>query len=163
QLFYWYLFKPLFACVLLWPFVRGPIYNDVRILLIVFLALNFFLNSRLGQAISEASLQSIIQVYEVLRSGLLPGLYRLVNQRFKRLVGSAEGVLFRVAEWLRFRSGDRRFSRVVRAFLGVLWYPVSFLARLYLVVLIEPGFNPIKAPLSILFAKIVYPLLITGS
>ena len=37
--------------------------------------------------------------------------------------------------------------------------PFAFLIRFYTVVLIEPMINPLKLPLSILFAKFVYPLL----
>jgi hypothetical protein len=38
--------------------------------------------------------------------------------------------------------------------------PFAFLIRFYTVVLIEPMINPLKLPLSILFAKFVYPLLL---
>jgi hypothetical protein len=162
QLFYWYLLKPLVVCAIVWPLFRGVI-TDVRVALpLLFLALNFLVNSRLGQAAGEAFVQTIGKLYEMLRSGFLSGLVRMVMHGFKRMVDFVEELLFSVDEWLRFRSGDSRFSMVVRAILGVFWYPVSFLARLYLVVLIEPTINPIKLPLSVLFAKIVYPLLIAG-
>jgi hypothetical protein len=162
QLFHWYVFKPLVAAVLVLPLLRG-VFTDWRVgVLLIFFVSSVVLNSRFGQGATDAVTQGVVRLYELLRAGLLPGLYRLVMQAFKRTVEVVEGMLYSVDEWLRFRSGDSRFSLVVRAVLGVLWYPVSFLTRLYLVVLIEPGFNPIKAPLSILFAKIVYPLLITG-
>ena len=64
-------------------------------------------------------------------------------------------------DWLRFRDGDSRASLVLRTALGVLWFPVSCLARFYMVVLIEPGFNPIKAPVSYLAAKVMLPLSVT--
>jgi hypothetical protein len=67
-----------------------------------------------------------------------------------------------VEEWLRFRSGDNIVGRAVRGVLGVLWFPIGWLARFYLVVLIEPGFNPVKAPLAILAAKFMYPLFLTN-
>ena len=38
--------------------------------------------------------------------------------------------------------------------------PFAFLLRFYTVVLIEPMINPLKLPLSILFAKFIYPLLL---
>jgi hypothetical protein len=47
---------------------------------------------------------------------------------------------------------------VTRALLGVLWFPVSYIARFYMVVLIEPGINPVKLPISSFAAKFIYPL-----
>jgi hypothetical protein len=130
---------------------------------LLFLLANGFINSRIGQATTEAFVQSVAQLYELLRAGLIPGMYRLIVRFFKQIVDLVESMLFSVDEWLRFRAGDSRISMVVRAVLGLLWFPVSFLTRLYLVVLIEPGFNPIKAPLSMLAAKFVYPALLAGS
>jgi hypothetical protein len=66
-----------------------------------------------------------------------------------------------VDDRLRFREGDDRASLVVRTVLGALWFPVSYVARFYTVVLIEPGFNPIKAPVSYLAAKVMLPLSVT--
>jgi hypothetical protein len=165
QVLYPYVLKPGVACLVLWYLGLSNVFtygNWHWGLLILFLVLMFLLNSRLGHALTEVTVRSGVWLYEALRAGLLPGLYRLVTRVFKQMVDFVEGLLFSVDEWLRFRTGDSTYSMVVRAILGVLWYPVSFVARLYLVVLIEPGFNPIKAPLSILFAKIVYPLLLTG-
>lgn len=165
QLFYWYLFKPLIAAALVAPLVvdlfREPKQRWVG-LVGTFLIMTLLLNTRLGQGTTDAFAQTVVKLYELLRAGLLPGLFRLIQNLFKRVMDGVEAVLFSVDEWLRFRAGDSRFSMAVRAVLGVLWFPVQFLARLYLVVLIEPGFNPIKAPLSILFAKFVYPALFAG-
>ena len=67
-------------------------------------------------------------------------------------------MLHSVDEWLRFRQGDSRLSLIVRTIAGFLWYPVAWLLGFYLVVLIEPGFNPVKAPVSYLAAKFMVPL-----
>ncbi len=69
-----------------------------------------------------------------------------------------EYVLHTVDEWLRYRQGDSQLSLVVRTVGGLLWYPIAWLARFYLVVLIEPGFNPLKAPVSYLAAKFMVPV-----
>ena len=47
---------------------------------------------------------------------------------------------------------------MIRTIAGFLWYPVAWLLRFYLVVLIEPWFNPLKAPVSLLAAKFMYPV-----
>ncbi|HEY7426284.1 MAG TPA: hypothetical protein VH682_18780, partial [Gemmataceae bacterium] len=102
---------------------------------------------------------ALANFYELLRAGLLPGLLRLLLWAFKQTIDMTEYVLHTVDEWLRFRQGDSRLSLVVRTVVGLLWYPVAWLARFYLVVLIEPGFHPLKAPISILAAKLIYPIL----
>jgi hypothetical protein len=112
----------------------------------------------MGKAVGEAILQGLANFYEQLRAGLLPGLLRLLLWAFKQTIDMTEYVLHSVDEWLRFRQGDSRLSLVVRTAAGVLWYPVGWLARFYLVVLIEPGFNPVKAPVSYLAAKFMVPL-----
>jgi hypothetical protein len=162
QLFYWYLFKPALASLLVWPFVRGA-FRDWQVGVgVVFLVAIIVLNSRLGQTATEAGVQSVVRFSELLRAGLLPGLIRLILRVFKQIVDWVESLLFTVDEWLRVRAGDKKFAIALRAILGVFWFPISFVARLYLVVLIEPGFNPIKVPLSILAAKFVYPALLAG-
>ncbi len=117
------------------------------------------LTSRVGRAVSEAVQDALVKLGTMVRVGLIPGLIRFFLRLFKQVVESIEYVLFVVDEWLRFRSGAGRTSLVVRTILGVIWYPISFLARFYMVVLVEPCVNPIKLPLSILAAKFVYPML----
>jgi hypothetical protein len=155
QLFWSFLLKPFVVCALLWLWVP----ETSRTWLMAgstFVAINFVLNSRLGRVAGDLILQSFVDFYELLRAGLLPGLFRLVLWLFKQIIEVMEFVLHTVDDWLRFRTGDSRLSLVVRTVFGLLWYPIAALARFYLVVLIEPGFNPIKAPISILAAKVIY-------
>jgi hypothetical protein len=156
QLFYWYLFKPAAASALLWwlvPDTRSPLGVATT-----FLAANFVLNSRPGKALSEGLVGAFVELYELMRGGLFPGLFRLLVSVFKRVIDLMEYVLFSVDEWLQFRSGNNKLLMVAQTILGVLWFPVSYLARFYMIVLIEPGFNPIKAPVSYLAAKITWPI-----
>jgi hypothetical protein len=155
-----FVFKPVVVCAVVALFVPGAVAGGFSALS-TFLAANFVVNSRLGREFENTFLQGLGDFYDLLRAGLLPGLFRLVVALFKRVIDAVEYVLFTVDEWLRFRGGDSVLSMVVRAAATVLWYPVAFLVRFYLVVMIEPGFNPVKAPLSILAAKFVYPLLFT--
>lgn len=155
-----YLLKPLLVCVL-FRFWLPEKFESALNLFLLFLAANFVLNSRPGLAAGEAVFFALGKLYELLRAGLLPGLVRLVLAVFKQTVDTVEYVLFTVDEWLRFRSGDSRFSMAVRSVLGVLWFPVSYLMRFYMLVLIEPGINPIKFPVCSLAAKFIYPFGVT--
>lgn len=161
QLFVGYVVKPLIACALLRVWIPEAFAGWLA--LITFLAANFVLNSRLGLATTEAVMGLLVQVYELLRAGLLPGLFRFILRLFKQVIDTVEYVLFTVDEWLRFRSGDSRFSMGVRTVLGLFWFPVSYVARFYMVVLIEPGLNPIKFPISSLGAKFIYPIALAGA
>src|SRR5262249_18316030 len=118
QLFYWYVLKPLVLCLLLWvlvPETLGVAEHDSsnrwadRItwmqVALTFLAANFLVNSRPGQAAAETIRHGCARFLALLRSGLIPGLIRLVVQVFKRILHTMEAALFKVDEWLRFRGG----------------------------------------------------------
>src|SRR5262249_51811954 len=146
QLFYWYLSKPRTASALVWWLVSAlPTPLGAAI---TFLAANLVLNSHPGKAATEAVSQVLMRFFELLRDGLVQGLFRQILHLFKQIVDVVQYVLFTVDEWLRYRGGDSKITMVVQTILGVFWYPISFVARFYMVVLIEPGFNPIKAPVS---------------
>ncbi len=99
--------------------------------------------------------------FELLRAGLIPGLIHLVTRVFKQVTDAVEHFLFTIDEWLWFRSGEGRASLVARTVLGLLWFPIAYAARFFMVVLIEPGYNPLKAPIAILAAKFMLP--VTGA
>jgi hypothetical protein len=161
-LFWAYACKPALVSALLWWMMP----DDLQQLFtwpaqcLAFLVLSYVLNTRFGKAVTDGLLQLLASVYELLRAGLLPGLLRLLLWAFKQTIDMTEYVLYTVDEWLRFRQGDSSLSLVVRTVAGLVWYPVAWLARFYLVVLIEPGFHPLKAPISILAAKFIYPFVL---
>jgi hypothetical protein len=157
QLFYWYLFKPLLACLLIWLFLPEA-FENMAGGIGIFVACSLLLNTRAGQAAQEMVRQGLLRLVGLLRAGLLPGLIRIVMLVFKKSIELVESGLFAVDEWLRFRSDAGRVTLAVRMVLGVIWFPISYLARFYMVVLVEPGFNPVKFPISCLAAKFVYPM-----
>jgi hypothetical protein len=157
QLLYWYVFKPALVCAFLyWPMPQlfAHWYSALATYFLVLL----LLNSRIGRGVSEGIQDVLVNFATMVRAGLIPGLIRLTLNVFKQVIELVEYVLFVVDEWLRFRSGGGRTSLVVRTLLGVIWYPIAFLARFYMVVLIEPGINPVKLPLSLIIAKILLPI-----
>jgi hypothetical protein len=157
HLIYWFLIKPLVFTALLWllvPATRSTIWAALATLAGVIV----LLNSRMGQALTEAVFQGLVHFVQLLGSGLLSGLVHWVLRVFKSVTDMVEYLLFSVDEWLRFRRGDSRAAMVVRTVLGLAWWPISYVTRLYMVVLIEPGINPIKFPISSVAAKFVYPV-----
>jgi hypothetical protein len=156
-LFWSFGLKPAVACLLLYLIVPDVFVNWPAGC-ITFLLTGIVLNYRPVKALGEAILQAVANVYESLRAGLLPGLLRFVMWIFKQVTDGLEYLLHTVDEWLRFRQGDSQLSLVIRTVAAFLWYPVAWLMRFYLVVLIEPWFNPVKAPVSLLAAKFMYPI-----
>jgi hypothetical protein len=157
QLFYWYICKPLLLCSLLWFFVPQT-FSSWLVIGLSFLAANFLVNSRPGQAAAEAVSHALVRFFELLRSGLIPGTVRLIVEVFKRILHAMEAVLFKVDEWLRFRKGDSTWTMSARIIVGLVWFPISYLARFNMVVFIEPCLNPVKLPVCSIAAKIIYPL-----
>lgn len=157
QLFFSYIFKPLVLCTLVWFFLPETFSTWLQVAL-TFLAANFLVNSRPGQAAAETLNHAMLHFFALLRSGLIPGLIRLVVQLFKHILHTMEAILFNVDEWLRFRGGDSRAAMTVRIILGVLWFPISYLARFNMVVLIEPAFNPVKFPVCSIATKVIVPM-----
>ncbi|HYT91560.1 MAG TPA: hypothetical protein VEL76_22800, partial [Gemmataceae bacterium] len=156
QLVYWYVVKPLAVCVLLW--VLWPAEFNALAKVLSFPLVLLILNSQIGHAVNEGLNQVLYRFFDQLRTGLLPGLIHLVTRVFKEITDKIEYFLFTVDEWLWFRSGDTRTSLVTRTILGLIWYPIGYLARFVMVVLIEPGYNPLKAPVSYLAAKFMVPV-----
>ncbi|HEX8911849.1 MAG TPA: hypothetical protein VF796_05785, partial [Humisphaera sp.] len=152
-----YVAKPLLLCAVLW-LAFPPTRRDPSTAWLVFICASLAMNSRLGQAAGKAAAAGLDAALQVVRAGLLPGLYRLIVEVSKQVIDAVEWLLFTVDDWLRFRTGDTNASLVTRTALGVLWFPVAYLARFYMVVLIEPGFNPIKAPICYAAAKVMLPV-----
>jgi hypothetical protein len=125
---------------------------------ITFLAAALFVNTRLGRAAEALLLEFSRGVIELFRA--FPSILRWINDVFREMVYALEWVLARTEDWLRLRGRGGPLAVTVRAVAGLFWMPFAFLIRFYTVVLIEPMVNPLKLPLSILFAKFIYPLLL---
>ena len=115
-------------------------------------------NSIVGR-IGEVMLLELARgLIELVRS--TPTLLHWINDIFRDLVYVLEWVLARTEDWLRLRGSAGRLSVAVRAIASLVWMPFAFFIRFYTIVLIEPMINPLKLPVSILFAKFIYPLLL---
>jgi hypothetical protein len=149
---YWYVLKPAAVTALLWLYAPAT-FGWPPALVGTFIAAAVVLNSRFGVAIGETAVEMVTLLYGWLRFEFFQGLYRLIAQFFKRITAAVESVLYTVDEWLRFRSDESQLTMVLRAVLGVAWFPIGYVIRLYFVTLIEPSLNPIKLPLSSLAMK----------
>lgn len=157
QFFYWCLLKPMLFCIPLW-LLRPDWFSTWIARTLCFLTAVFAVNSAFGQAMTETFGQVLLRLSELISVRLFKGLVNLTMYLFKEAVSTLEGVLFTIDEWLRFRTGESRTWTAFRLIGGLIWFPISWFLRFYIVVLVEPGFNPIKFPITSVAAKFVYPL-----
>jgi hypothetical protein len=111
---------------------------------LLFLAVSLLLHSRWGLGLEEVLTDGVVRSWHLLSTNLLPGLFHLIIEVFRRLVESVEKLLYTVDEWLRFRRGEGRLALAVKAVLGLVWFVITYVVRFCVNLLIEPQINPIK-------------------
>lgn len=110
----------------------------------IFISAAIFLNTRVGVVIQEIAVDQLARGWEMLGRRALPGLFRFILATFRAMVEISERMLYRVDEWLRFRDGENPATIPFKAFLGLVWFFVAYVIRLYITLLIEPEINPVK-------------------
>lgn len=119
------------------------------------------LNSRLGRDAQELTAEWVGNAWYKLRARVVMAVIDWVIDFFRMLLNFLERFLYAVDEWLRFHSDESWATIVVKAVLGVVWSFVSFLIRIYVNLLIEPTFHPVKHfPVVTVAHKMILPGLI---
>ncbi|MFH2007048.1 MAG: hypothetical protein ABI333_10725 [bacterium] len=119
-------------------------------------------NSRLGQRLEERALEGLLRGWRRVRNQILPGLVRFILWLFDWLLVQVERLLYRVDEWLRYRPGDSALGVVVKPVLGLCWFAITYVLRIYVNLLIEPQVNPVKHfPVVTVSHKIILPMTFT--
>jgi hypothetical protein len=109
-----------------------------------FAAVCLLLNSRTGQQLEEVLTDRVARRWHQVRTGLIPGLFRLIVGFFRGMLEALDRLVYTVDEWLRFRGQEGRLSACVKAVLAPLWGAVTYVLRFVATVLFEPQVNPIK-------------------
>lgn len=128
--------------------------------IVLFIGFTLLLNSRPGRLLSEFAISGVMTLGKLIQDGLISILFTIILQSFKKTIEGLEFVLQWVNDWLRLRGRAKPWQIALRGILGLLWSPIAFFLRFYTVVLIEPGINPIKFPISSVAAKFTYPIII---
>lgn len=126
----------------------------------LFIGFTLLLNSRPGRLLSEFAISGMMTLGKLVQDGLISILFTIMVQSFKKTIEGLEFILQWVNDWLRLRGRAKPWKVALRGVLGLLWSPIAFFLRFYTVVLIEPGINPIKFPISSVAAKFTYPIII---
>jgi hypothetical protein len=117
-------------------------------------------NTRMGRVLEEDLTDGLVRLWLWCSVDIVPGLLRLIMDVSRWCLEGVEQVLYTVDEWLRFRGGDSRLSLAAKAVLGVFWFAVTYIVRIYANLLIEPTVNPIKHfPVVTIGHKIMLPFL----
>ncbi len=123
-----------------------------------FLAGFLLFNSRWGRTAEDVVADWLLRRWRSLHVDIFPALFRFVMDGFKRLLEGVDRLLYAVDEWLRFRSGESRWTLVTKLVLSSVWFFVTYLIRFYVNVFIEPQVNPIKHfPAVTVGAKLIFP------
>ncbi|MFO0951946.1 MAG: hypothetical protein U0835_12495 [Isosphaeraceae bacterium] len=124
-----------------------------------FLASNLVFNTAAGQALLERLADACTRGWRALWNDLLPGLFRFVVDLFRSILAAVEREIYTVDEWLRFRRGESPLAFLSKALVGPAWAVAAYLARIYIIVLIEPQVNPIKHfPVVTVSHKVILPM-----
>ncbi|HLM76089.1 MAG TPA: hypothetical protein VK459_25460, partial [Polyangiaceae bacterium] len=126
----------------------------------IHISVALLLSARVIILLEEVLLDWLVLQWRMLRSRVLPGLVRLILDFFKALLELFERGIYKVDEWLRFREGELAITLGFKALIGLVWFVVAYVARLYVVLLIEPQVNPIKHfPVVFVADKMLIPLM----
>ena len=160
-----FVLKPLALTALVWavtPLEKSNWQTSAGGASALFLGLNLFLNSRLGRTVEEVLRDWIVEGWQRFGLRLLTGLFWLIVDFFRFLLQTVERLLYAVDQWLRFKSGESRFTLVAKAVLGVAWFFVAYVTRFCINLLIEPQINPIKHfPVVTVAHKLLLPMIPT--
>ena len=119
------------------------------------------MNTRLGRDIQEWVLEGLVHGWTLLRARWFWTVIDWIVDSFRWMLLALERFLYAVDEWLRFHNQESAFSLVTKAVVGFVWSIVSFLIRIYVNLLIEPTFHPVKHfPVVTVAHKIFLPVLV---
>ncbi len=125
----------------------------------VFLSISILANTRIGWVLQERVAESLTDWLRLVRVNLIPGFIGWVLGGFRWLANWFERRLYAIDEWLRFRGGDSQRSFALKAAIGLVWFPIAYVARFAFYLLIEPQINPVKHfPVVTVSHKVILPM-----
>ena len=126
----------------------------------VFVACALAFNSRYGRLVEERIADWLVISGKQFTTRILPGLVKVILEFFAKLADLVDRAIYRVDEMLRFRQGQSMIKLVIKGALGIVWFLIAYVLRLYVDLFIEPTTNPIKHfPVVTVAAKIMLPII----
>ncbi len=115
-------------------------------------------HSRIGALVEEIVADALVRSGRQFAYRIIPGLVRYILEFFKWLIELLDRGIYRVDEFLRFKSGQSQVTLVLKGAFGTVWFFVAYFLRLYVNLFVEPTINPVKHfPVVTVAAKITAP------
>ena len=126
------------------PLSTLPLWGTLPSALALFGLTSWAFDSRAARLVEDMALDWLGPTWRTLRGQLLPGLFRLIAGLFRFLMDTLERAIHRVDQW--FRVGPEPWPATIafKTALGLVWFVVAYVVRLYTTLLVEPELNPIK-------------------
>ncbi|WP_394841320.1 hypothetical protein LZC95_30145 [Pendulispora brunnea] len=145
--------------VLVTPLSTLPLWGTLPAALVLFALSSWVFDSRAARLVEDVALDWLGPTWRTLRGQLLPGLFRLIAGLFRFLMDTLERAIHRVDQWFRVGQDPWRATIAFKAGLGLVWFVVAYVVRLYTTLLVEPELNPIKHfPVVTVAHKLLLPL-----
>ena len=127
----------------------------------LFAALAAFYNTRFGWVFQDRVAEALSDWWRAVRTNLIPGLIATILDWFRTLANWVERQLYAVERGgCGSAAATRKTSFVLKAALGLVWFPIAYLTRFAFYLLIEPQVNPVKHfPVVTVGHKVVWPML----
>jgi hypothetical protein len=152
-----WLVEPAIPAAIVWLLVPGTLRWPIAGA--VFLAAAFGWNTRAGRRAREHVGDWLLRSARHLSTRLAPGMIKWLVDIFAEVLEHFERGIYRVDEWLRYKSGQSRVTLVLKGVVGAIWGFFVYLLRLYVNLFMEPEVNPVKHfPTVTVAAKITIPL-----
>lgn len=126
----------------------------------VFVLADVVLQTRLARDAEETLVDWLARGWRFLSVDLVPSVFAFIMWLSRWFLDHVERVLYTVDEWLLFRSGESKASLAAKAVLGVVWFALTYVIRIYTNLLVEPTVNPIKHfPVVTVGHKLMLPMI----
>ncbi|MBL9083230.1 MAG: hypothetical protein JNK76_15560 [Planctomycetales bacterium] len=156
-----FVFKPLVSTIVLGVLLMLMQFRTIgwQGWLGVFVVANLLVNSKWGRAVDEWLGDLGHRSWHHLRIRIFTTVVHAITEFFDEALEAMERMLYAVDEFLRFRTGENRWTTGVKAAVGFVWYFINYLVRFCVTLLVEPQVNPIKHfPVVTVSHKIILPL-----
>ena len=117
-------------------------------------------NTAQGQSILERIEDALAWLWRQVRTNFFPGLLGWIVWIFRELLAGLDRLIYSIDEWFRFREGQTKPSLAVKVGLALIWFPVRYVLRFAIYLLIEPQINPVKHfPVVTVSHKLLLPMI----
>ena len=117
-------------------------------------------NTSRGQSILERTEDAVAWLWRQVRTNFFPGLIGWIVWIFRELLAGLDRLIYSIDEWFRFREGQTKPSLAIKVALALIWFPVRYVLRFAIYLLIEPQINPVKHfPVVTVSHKLLLPMI----